>query len=272
MNLLPGVYTAKKKNGDIYFRSNITYRMKHISLGSYATEEAAHKAYLTAHRILEDPTVSPEELLNTPERFSDLLFEKQICLVNFRDHNLYIANPIYLRRHFFEYYLTEDICLKFDIDDLFYYSSHKILMRNRHLCVADYGSQISLITRYGLKPYAVPGRDYLHLNQDPYDYRRINLEIINRYNGVHRIPYRNSYQYKAVIHIHGNYQIGIYDTEDEAAIAYNKAIDILRKKGVKKNFTPNFLDGLSPAVYASIYSAIRISDKIIHFSPKGSLP
>ena len=89
MNLLPGVYTAKKKNGDIYFRSNITYRMKHISLGSYATEEAAHKAYLTAHRILEDPTVSPEELLNTPERFSDLLFEKQICLVNFRDHNLY---------------------------------------------------------------------------------------------------------------------------------------------------------------------------------------
>ena len=35
MPQLPGVYQAKKKNGTIYYRSSLTYRAKHISLGSY---------------------------------------------------------------------------------------------------------------------------------------------------------------------------------------------------------------------------------------------
>ena len=34
------------------------------------------------------------------------------------------------------------------------------------------------------------------------------------------------------------------------AIAYNKAIDILKKKGVNKSYTPNYIDGLSPSTYA----------------------
>lgn len=46
MGLLAGVYIAKKKDGTIYFRSSITYRNKHISLGSYETEQQAHEAYL----------------------------------------------------------------------------------------------------------------------------------------------------------------------------------------------------------------------------------
>lgn len=267
MNLLPGVYLARKKDGTEYYRSNITYRNKHISLGSYASMEDANLAYLCAKKILDSADIALEDLLKSPADYAHLNFEKQISLVNFRDHNLYFANPIYLRKNFFEYYLSDEICLKFDIDDLFYYSSHKILMRNSHLCVADYGSQISIITRYGLKPYSVLDRDYIHLNHDPYDYRRINLEIINRYNGVHRVDYKGGYRYKAIIHIKGNYLIGIYDSEDQAAIAYNKAIDILHKKGVKKNFTPNFLDGLSPAIYATIYSEIPISSKILQYNP-----
>ena len=44
-SVLPGVFIAQKKNGDIYYRSSITYRMKHISLGSYANESDAHAAY-----------------------------------------------------------------------------------------------------------------------------------------------------------------------------------------------------------------------------------
>lgn len=40
--------------------------------------------------------------------------------------------------------------------------------------------------------------------------------------------------YQAQIHIRGNYRIGIYETAQEAAIAYNKAIDILKKMDAPK--------------------------------------
>ena len=36
-----GVFKAKRKDGSVYFRSNITYLRKHISLGSFETEDAA---------------------------------------------------------------------------------------------------------------------------------------------------------------------------------------------------------------------------------------
>ena len=39
MPQLPGVFQAKKKNGSLYYRSSLTYRAKHISLGSYDTPE-----------------------------------------------------------------------------------------------------------------------------------------------------------------------------------------------------------------------------------------
>ena len=36
--MLPGVYEAYKKDHSLYYRSSITCRGKHISLGSYETE------------------------------------------------------------------------------------------------------------------------------------------------------------------------------------------------------------------------------------------
>ena len=45
MKLLPGVFQAQKKNGEIYFRSSVTFRGRHISLGSYSSQEEAHSAY-----------------------------------------------------------------------------------------------------------------------------------------------------------------------------------------------------------------------------------
>ncbi len=59
--------------------------------------------------------------------------------------------------------------------------------------------------------------------------------------------------------------MGIYDTAAEAAIAYNKAADILEKNGLRKNFLRNYVEGLSPAAYAEIYSALPVSSKIIHY-------
>ena len=50
MEQLQGVFPAKKKDGSLYFRSSITYRNRHISLGSFQTEQKAHKAYKEAEQ------------------------------------------------------------------------------------------------------------------------------------------------------------------------------------------------------------------------------
>lgn len=83
--------------------------------------------------------------------------------MNFRDNGLYFATPIYVRGKFFYYYLSPSYVLKFDIDNLFFYSSHKIMKRGEHLFVADYGMQLNILNRHGIRSYSVPGRDYVFL-------------------------------------------------------------------------------------------------------------
>ena len=50
---LPGVFMARKKDHSVYYRSSITVREKHISLGSYPTELEAHLAYKEARMVCE---------------------------------------------------------------------------------------------------------------------------------------------------------------------------------------------------------------------------
>lgn len=260
---LPGVYPAVKKDGTAYYRASLTHNRKHISLGSFSTMEQAHAAYLAADNLLKNTTLSIEDY---HEKTSPLSFEKWVCLVNLRDNRLYFHTPIYLRPNFFYYYLSKKLVLKFDIDDLFYYSSHKIMKRNGHLFVSDYGMQVNILNRYGIKNYGVNGRDYRFINGDSTDFRYENIEIINRFSGVFRQEKEGRFFYTAKIHVNGDYLIGTYETETEAAIAYNKAIDYLKKAGVKKNFTPNFIDSVSASAYADIYASLKISPKIEHFS------
>ena len=59
--MLQGVYTAARKDGTIYYRSNITYKSKHISLGSFDSELSASRAYATASTILLKETNSIED-------------------------------------------------------------------------------------------------------------------------------------------------------------------------------------------------------------------
>lgn len=261
MPQLPGVYQAKKKNGTIYYRSSLTYRAKHISLGSYETMEAAHGAYLLANRILQDKSLE----IDNYRADSVLHFEKWVCLINFRDNGLYFSNPIYIRPSFFYYFFSPSDFFIFDRDDLFYYSNHKISCRGGHYFVADYGMQINIMNRYGIKNYAVPGKDYRFINGNTNDYRYENIEILNAWHGVSSFHRNGHLMYKTKIHIKGNYTVGIYQTEEEAAIAYNKAIDFLKKAGVKKAYTPNYMEGMSPADYADLYTAIKISPKIEHY-------
>lgn len=259
---MEGVYQATKKNGEIYYRSSLTYRRRHISLGSYDDALLAHLAYRTASRIIaEGSQLTLEDYRST----SVLGFEKWVVLLNFRDNGIYLGTPIYIRPRFFYYYMSPGHALKFDTDDLFYYASHKIMRRGGHYFVADYGMQVNIASRYGIKSYAVPGVDYEFLNGDPTDFRRENLYIRNTYHGVRTVTDRGTCRYSVRIHVNGYFKVGVYDTVTEAAIAYNKAADILEKNGLRKNFLRNYVEGISPAAYEEIYSALSVSSKIIHY-------
>ncbi len=253
-----GVYATTLKDGTPSFRSSVTFRGKHISLGSFPNAALAARVYKEARKITSDSSI----VLSSYKSSMAIPFEKFVSLVNFRDKGMYISTPIYLEKRFFLYYLSPSRALKFDIEDLFYYSSHKIMQRGSHLFVADYGSQLSVLQRYGIKSYAVEGRDYIFANDDHSDFRYENIIILNRYRGVLQYAEKGFIKYKSVIHVKSNYVVGKYNSEAEAAIAYNKAADILIKNGIKKNFQQNYVEDLSPSQYAEIYVSLKIAPKI----------
>ncbi|MBQ6588328.1 MAG: hypothetical protein IJI01_06595 [Butyrivibrio sp.] len=259
-----GVYYTTLKDGTPSYRASITYGGKHISLGSFDNAKEAAAVFREASKILNSPSIK----LSSYKEKMHIPYEKFVCLINYRDKGMYIPTPIYLEKTFFTYHLAPDLALKFDIEDLFYYSSHKIMKRGSHLFVADYGSQLSVLQRYGIQSYAVEGRDYQFANDDPTDFRYENIIILNRYRGVRQFAEKGFIRYKAVIHVRSNYVIGKYNSEAEAAIAYNKAADILTKNGIKKNFQPNFVEDLTPSQYADIYMKLKISPKIERVKPK----
>ncbi len=257
-----GVYDAVKKDGTPYYRASLTYQGKHISLGSYATPQEAHRAYAEGSHLLDS-----DLSLVDYHPASPLKFEKWVILLNYRDNHIYFGTPIYVGQKMFFYYLSPTHVLKFDMDDLFYFASHKIMCRGNHYFVADYGMQVNIASRFGIKSYAVPGRDFRFINQDKTDFRRENLEILNTFHGVITEPDNPHFPYTVRIHLNGNYLVGRYSTEWEAAIAYNKAIDILKKKGVTKEFLPNYIEGISPSRYADIYTKVKISHKLMQYTP-----
>lgn len=254
MSQLPGVFQAKKKDGSIYYRSSITYSGKHISLGSYLNANDAHLAYLEANQLFTSDTT-----LDSYKKTDCLSFEKQVCIINFRDNHVYFKNPIYLKKSFFYYYLSPEDILIFDVEDLFFYARHKIMRRGGHLFVADYGMQLTITGRYGIKPYGVKERDYRFINGNPNDFRYENIEILNTYHGVVCVEQKDQHLFQARIHVNGNLIIGVYPTAIEAAIAYNKAIDFLKKAGITKNYMPNYIDDMSGSNYASVYTALAFS-------------
>lgn len=262
LSKLPGVYEAVKKNGEIYYRASITYKEKHISLGSSSTAKEANLAYETAVDILRTYRYEIDDY--KPE--FHLSFDKWVILINLRDNGIYFRNPIYLKKNYFIYYINRKFLLKFDVDDLFYYANHRIIQRGGYLYVSDYGMQTNLLTRYGIKNFAVPGRDYIFVNGDSSDYRYGNIEVINRYYGVQKSIQRGKPIYTTKIHINGDYIIGRYSTENEAAIAYNKAARILRDRGVAKNYPENYINDIGEIEYARIYNHVRISKRIREFS------
>ncbi len=267
---MPGVYITTKKDGSASYRSSITYKSKHISLASFSVEAEAERCYHEASLLIEDNPPSFDQLVGIYEKnvFKSLPFSKAVSICNFRDNGIYFSNPIYLRKKFFDYYLGIHEILKFDIDDLFYYSSHRIQKRGGHLFVEDYGMQLTLGSRYGIRPYSVEGRDYVHINGDSRDYRYNNIEVYNQYAGVRLEPDRSGpNKYKAYIHVSGYYTIGYYSTVVEAAIAYNKAAKILNSRGLEKKYTLNYIEGMKSGTYKVLFDTIKVSQTIYSFVP-----
>ena len=252
-----GVFCAVKKNGETYYRSSFTFRRKHISLGSFGNANRANKAYRDA-LMLSRSTLS---IADYDPKKTALSFEKYVSIVNFRDNDVYFSNPIYLQKRYFEYYFTKTLHYKFDIDDLFYYAEHKISRRGNHLFVADWGTQVNLLSRYGIKSHAVKDRDYRFINRDDTDYRYENIDVINPYYGVHKIEKNGKTLYKASIHVNGMIVIGTYEDPLIAAIAYNKAADLLQKQ-IGRQYRQNYIESLSPKEYAQLYSDLKLPEKI----------
>jgi hypothetical protein len=122
--------------------------------------------------------------------------------------------------------------------------------------------QVNILSRYGIKNYAVAGRDYLFANGNTRDFRYENLVIINRYHGVCQKTKQGQIYYETKIHWNGDFLVGRYENEIEAAIAYNKAASTLLRKGYLKDYPVNYIEELSDSEYRSRYQVVDISDKI----------
>lgn len=263
MSKLPkGVFKTKKKDGTEIYRVSVTYRGKHISLGSFCDVYSAALCYDEAKNLLES-----EFTIEQFDPLSGLSFEKWVILINFRDNGIYFSTPIYLRSNFFYYYLSRDTVLKFDRDDLFFYAGKKITARGNHLFVTNFGIQENLLNRYGIMSRSVPGRDFIFQNGDSHDFRYSNIVLINKYRGVQKNTGSKVGTYTTRILVNGNIIVGTYENETEAAIAYNKAADILHKNGFTVKYATNYVEEVTAKEYAEIYNKLKISSRIINAKP-----
>lgn len=260
---MTGVTSAKRKDGSVYYRASITIKSKHVSLGSYSTEKDASKAYREATDIVRNNKYILSDYTNS----FTLPFQKFVSLVNYAHSGIYFKTPIYLETGYFYYYFTPEHYLIFDREDLFFYASRKIQVRGGYYFICDYGSQYNILSRFGIKNYAKKGTDYVFVNQNEYDFRYENIRVINSYMGVSQVEYQQKTCYEAVIHIRGNYIIGRYENAETAAVAYNKAVDILAEKGVRKQFVKNYINEYSSEQYKQAYRQVRIAPHILNYMP-----
>lgn len=190
--------------------------------------------------------------------------QKIVCLCNLRDHQHYIKNPIYLYPTYFHYYLSATCVLTFDLKDLFYFSTYKIHQRGHYLYTQDSISQKSILSRFGIMNYSVIGKDYRFKNGNPYDFRQQNLEIINPYKGVTKKEKGGCIFYTASICLPKKLIIGHYTSEVEAAIAYNKALDLLARYEHPLTSSRNSIPFLTRTEYEAIYHRLSLSPRLLH--------
>ncbi len=253
VNPLKYIYTLNKKNGTEY-RLYYKYKNKRIYLGSYKTYEFADRAFLEAQQLIMTKV--------SVDSFSDLNlslpFHKAVSLINFRDNGVYFKNPIYICGDYFKYYYSKEIVFLFDNKDLFFFSTNKIAVRGNYIYTQDGITQKNILHRFDIPSYSVCGKDYRFKNDNPYDFRKDNLEIINRYIGVTYAIKNGQPVYVAKIFVNRPVVVGHYHSEVEAAVAYNKAADLLSAKS-KTEYERNEIPYLTKAEYNALYESITVS-------------
>lgn len=256
-----GIYSTTQKDGKTSYRVSITYKNKHISLGSTPNYEIASMRYALASQLVRNNRYKLYDYTRTNQ---SLDFDKWVILLNFRDNGLYFKTPIYLSKSHFTYFLNQHIELIFDVDDLFFYSTHKIFRRGNYFFVNDYGMQINILSRYGVRNYASKGKDYYHIDNNPYNLRYENIHIVNPYIGVEQVIQKGHTFYKAKIHVNGYMTIGYYKSIHKAAIAYNKAVDfMLRYVTPNKEYSKNYISDISKEEHDYHYVSIKLPDSLI---------
>ena len=251
------IYTSITKNV-ISYKVYFTHNKKKLYLGIFPTEHMANTAVLEAERIMGSLKIIPNiQYINS---FTALNYKKIVSLCNFRDNLKFIKNPIYICDGYFRYYISNNLFLIFDIKDLFFLSAYKIYKRGKYIYFQDNISQQNILSRFGIQNHSVVWKDYMFKNGNEYDFRRHNLQIINSYKGVSIKSKGTTNIYVANIFIDKNIILGHYSSEIEAAIAYNKATDLLTTSGCKKIFTKNEIHFLTKSEYDEIYNNIIVSD------------
>ena len=237
---MTGAFEARKKDGTVYYRASLTYRRKHISLGSYGTEKEAAKAYTEGQSILHENNVTLENFLSRREALDP---EKAVLLLNLRDNHTYFKTPIYLRQGYFSYFVDG----------------------TRELYVNDYGMQYGILERFGIRPWSVAGRDYLFANGDENDFRYENIIVVNHYHGVFRQDTNGVIRYETRIHLNGDFVIGRFRTEAKAAVAYNKAADLAVAAGIAKSFPQNYVSEYTAPEYADVYRSLTMPERFLAY-------
>lgn len=268
---IKNVYKIVDSKNKVYYKALISLKGKRINLGRYKTENMGALACKEAYRLYSAYDITLYNILSMYEDNKGVIipFYTMISIINYRDNKIFLRNPIYIRYNYISYFIDPIRELKFDIDELFFYSSHRILSRGNLFYVNNFGSQERLLNRYGIHSFSVRDRDYFFINGDYYDYRSTNIEVVNRYFGVFKKNYTdNRYYYEVRIHINGDFIIGRFKDEIMAAISYNKACDYANQMGLLKDFNQNYIDELSITSYKKIYDNIKLPKNYISYFEK----
>ena len=82
-----GVYIAYRKDKTPYYRASIHFKNKHVTLGSYDTEDIAHAAYIEAQKLYYDCSITID---NYRDKYEILNHDRVITILNHRDNLIYI--------------------------------------------------------------------------------------------------------------------------------------------------------------------------------------
>lgn len=242
----------------IRYRVYYLHQSKKIYIGLYNDLEKATHAYDLASRLLNNPI--PLEACD--DQIID--FKKCVSLINFRENGIYFNNPIYVYPTYFDYYFSVDCKYTFDLKDLFFLTHNKLCQRGNYLYVTLHSRQENLLRRFGILNHASEGKDYIFKNGNPSDFRRENLHLLNHYIGVSFGKKHGKPTYTSKILFNNYITIGHYDSELEAAIAYNKAVDLLASKCTDSKFIKNDIPYLTRSEYQSLYERIVLSKRFTH--------